>query len=351
MVPSNNLLPYLDAVAVPPDVDLENGSFNVDTGAFFPASGNGVVYPIVNGPAPSGGVPVRVLVVHDLTFNNVNITIDGLRPAGALEILATGNVNINGRNVVFGPFSAAGCDAGSGATSTDAKHHTGGGGGGGFATSGGAGGSVTSLAGGGTAGSAGGTAELVPLRGGCPGGSTQFGPGGGGGAAIQISSFGTITLHGTLIADGGHPSSPVTGDNGVIFNRGIGVGGGAGGGVLIEAPTVVLDNAAILLARGAGGTSRSFYPADPADSASFESGGLCGNDGSCGAGGDGASPTTNGHDGQSIVFDTNDTRQYAAGGGGGGDGRIRINTLDGMFTRGNNSVIAGSVTNGKIVLQ
>ncbi len=352
MVPSNGLLPYLDAVVLPPDVDLENGSFNVDTGSFFPASGNGVVYPIVDGPAPAGGVPVRVLVVHDLTLNNVSISIDGLRPAGALAVMATGNVNINGRNVVSGSITAAGCDAGSGGTSTDAKHHAGGGGGGGFATSGGAGGSVTSLASGGSAGNSGGTAELIPLRGGCPGGSTQFGPGGGGGAAFQISSFGTITLHGTLVADGSHPSSPVTGDTGIFSNRGIGVGGGAGGAVLLEAPTVVIDNPGILLTRGAGGTSRDFYPAEPSDSLPFQSGGACVvNDGSCGVGGDGASPTASGHAGQTLTFDINDSRQYAAGGGGGGDGRIRINTLDGMFTRGNNSIIAGSVTTGKVILQ
>jgi hypothetical protein len=180
------------------------------------------------------------------------------------------------------------------------------GGGGGYCGPGGAG--INE----GTAGAPGGTtygnATITPLLGGSAGGTIGGGGavGGAGGGAIQIVSSVSISIgaEGVIAAGGGGAES------GALS------GGGAGGAILLEAPTVSVSGT--LAANGGGGGSGG---ANALDSAQPATGGL--DNSSVVVGGSGSAGTTiNG--GNGIM-----NPQSSQGGGGGGAGRIRINTSSG----------------------
>ena len=148
-----------------------------------------------------------------------------------------------------------------------------------------------------------GVPELVPLVGGASGGSAisavnQMNHGGG---AIELVAGTSMTIDSNAVIDMG----------GGADMEAYAVGGGSGGGILIEAPTVNLRGA--LVAAGASGSS-------------YESAGQNGGPSTMGApggatyGGIGSSATSiNG--GAGTAASPGDF-----GGGGGGAGRIRINT-------------------------
>jgi hypothetical protein len=151
--------------------------------------------------------------------------------------------------------------------------------------------------------------ELVPLMGGSSGGATDmFSDTNHGGGAIELVSGTSVTIG----ADG-------------VINMGGGrgryaMGGGSGGGILLEAPTVTVRG--VLAANGGGGGTRNYggmtaqdgqpnniaAHGDGFDSGSGKSSGGFGSAGNMINGGAG-SPSTNDYSG-----------------GGGGAGRIRINT-------------------------
>ena len=152
---------------------------------------------------------------------------------------------------------------GSGASTDGATGGQGGGGGGApDATPGGGAGGGFALAGtrgstdvdAGYGGGVTGNAQLVPLAGGSGGGGGapdldiasvhRGGGGGGGGGAVLIYATGSVTLTGTITAQGGN------GGNG---GDGSGGGGGSGGAVLIQSGTVTTTGT-LTTAGGTGGT-------------------------------------------------------------------------------------------------
>jgi hypothetical protein len=328
--PSNGLAVFLDMVANPPDLVLTNGFVQTETGVVTDG-GNTIDVPNFLVTAPPGGVPIRVFIVNSATITK--LSIDGgsaqlpKRPAFAL--IARGDITVSGSIVVGSNAGemATGCDVGDGqivervdGMGNHANYAVGGGGGGGHGTVGARGGSSIGVAAGGTAGSPAGTETLVPLRGGCAGGSND---GLGGGGAIQLTSGTQIQINGPI---------DVGGLQGTIGNidqlGGVGVaGGGAGGGLLVEAPVVSLGASAKLLAPGGAGNGF---------------GSQC-DASTCGVPGVGATGTTPASAGGDIA---NANRDITGGGGGGGLGRIRINTKDGNFTQLNSTVINGLSTAG-----
>ncbi len=201
----------------------------------------------------------------------------------------TGGAGMNASGTCSSPFSSDPC-------------RNSGGGGGGASTKGGAGNQGI----GGTGGAAGNSranASLVPLYGGCPGGSSAgyacTTSGGGGGGAVQISALGTLTISagGAITASGGAGGtsgcSAVFGGGAGSPYPGGGGGGGAGGAVLLEAQTVT-SSGTVSVNGANGGDAQAGGGHAPGSTASANPGGA-GNL-------------------------SNTVAGYAAGGGGGGGG-------------------------------
>jgi hypothetical protein len=325
--PSNGLASFADMVANPPDLDLNDATLDTSTGLL---ADNGVDVPVPNflAPATQNGPAIRVLVVDKLNIQR--LAVDG--GGQALAIVATGDVSVTGLVQIApgsGRFEAPGCSGGNGVYAYDCVDVVSGAGGGANATNGGKGGDVTAPGRvGGAGGIAAGTAQLTPLRGGCSGGGVN-GPAGGegsygmGGGALQITSGTKISVGGIISAKGQDGGADYYYQRNGFWES----GGGAGGSVLLEAPIVMLDGSAQLLASGGTGA------------------GLCDTGSTyCGVGGTGAHAGTASLSGGTA---TCDGVHFASGGaGGGGLGRIRINTRDGMYTKANTAVEDGSVSTG-----
>ena len=256
------------------------------------------------GPAPSSalleqaaGPELRVLVVRNLVVaGTTTLAVRGERP---LLLIVHGDATLEGTIVAGSGRDSSICAvAGTGGPSGGSDGGGGGGGGGGFGGAGGAGGSGDTNDGdaGGASGAGAairGNPEIVPLRGGCPGGpggrlgnSGTGGLPGRGGGALQISALGNVQLSGRIEApgeggSGGTGSTPGNGGRG-------GGGAGSGGAIVIEGAEVSV------------------------------SGRVCANGG---AGGEGQSGTTNGGDGEAGQCDDIAAQSPdASTGGDGGDG-------------------------------
>ena len=90
-------------------------------------------------------------------------------------------------------------------------------------------------------GSGGGSGAGAASAGGPGGGGPGFG--GGGGGALQIGALGSLTISGTVSANGGQGAYAGSG----------GGGGGSGGGILIQADNVAISVDAVVSAQGATG--------------------------------------------------------------------------------------------------
>jgi hypothetical protein len=219
-----------------------------------------------------------------------------------------GNYNCGGGNGGNGMNAAGTCSS---PYDADPCRNSGGGGGGG-STNGGAG--NMGIGGtGGTGGSSRANASLVPLYGGCPGGSSAgyacTTSGGGGGGAVQISASGTLTIAtgGSVTANGGaggtSACSAVFGGGTSNPFPGGGAGGGSGGAVLLEAPTVTNSGTASVNGGNGGDAPQS-------------------------GGGHGAGSTSASVAGQAGNLSAPSMTAYsggAGGGGGGGFGYLRVN--------------------------
>jgi hypothetical protein len=269
--------------------------------------------------AQPGGPMVCLFEVNTLTITSTgSVSAIGAYP---LVIVSQGAVRIDGvldassyvnpmtptiphMGAGAGTGGHAGGDGIAGGSNTD-----GGGGGGGLGGSGGSGANegMTSVGG---AGGNSVTTNLSPLVGGASGGSgsSNAGANGGpGGGAIQISSYTTIAITGTVAAAGatGHGGDPAAG----------GGGGGSGGGILLEAASITLGTTmsppSITVAGGGGGAA-ACYPA----------GGGPGTDGfyaGVGMAAGGTPPCTGAHDG---------------GAGGGANAPNGANSMNGGGTNG-----------------
>lgn len=309
---------------------LSSGTFIFDstTGALTPPVGP-VVLLEVSSVSQAGGQVLNLVTVSSLTIEaSATLRITGGRPTALVslgDMTIDGAISVSATGTTSGPAGGVGCGTSTGAnggvgTAMGGEAGTGGGGGG-FGAVGGAGGPVDTAQppGGGPRGNA----TLVPLRGGCPGGTggnSGGGAPGGGGGALQLVAAGTVSIGGTVAAAGGGGQDPTATHAG-------GGGGGAGGGLLFEAQTVTIDVTGRITANGGGGgegtrTNDSSVPGsdghenDNAPAAGGVAGASAGDGGNGGAGTIAAQPG-----GLGIHAPGN-----AAGGGGGGGavGRIHL---------------------------
>lgn len=327
--PSNGLAPYLDMAANGQDVVLTDGAvINTTEGTIVDGDGTGLV---LSTSMDDAGRPVGIFVVMVKSLDASGITVVGDR---ALAIVSAGNITLRGVLSVSADQDVSGPGAlvndpicrGENGEGVDGEENAGGGGGG-FGTAGGHGGNAGG-SNGGEGGQVAGDIELSPLRGGCPGGSGYFNDvtssdfGAGGGGAIQLVAAGQVYLApGSFIAANGGSAHACT--PGFICTCAVGAvcfsgdGGGAGGGIIIEAMAVKLAAGSGLVANGgAGHCGPNGNAPAPSLSAEPAQGTVCGDE-SAGDGGAGTIEAT---------AATSDFKELPeAGGGGGGAGRIRVN--------------------------
>jgi hypothetical protein len=298
----------------------------------------------VDGHAVSQTDTAPLWIVHHSRFTvaaGVTLTIEGTHPL----VIAADTIDIKGTIVVRNGVDDATCDA---ARGLDACTAGAGGGGGGY---GGVGGD-----GGGLPGANGGTVTGVlatPLRAGCPGaqggdGRTASdatprlgGAGGVAGGALQLSARLSISVEGTITANGGAgragKSDPAGGGACPGFTgRASGGGGGGGGGtILIESCATVIAPAAKLCANGGGGGGG-------AGGGSTDTG-YDGQDGSCdvaAAGGPGEVTNEQGGVGgfDGVPAGAGAIASRGGGGGGGAVGRIHIQQVAGAPVTANATI-------------
>jgi hypothetical protein len=320
--PSNGLAEELDLAEAAPALVVDGGGTvffdTVDQVEGTTATIADQAFEVI--VVPGAGTAPDILVVPVASLRVVADTTFSVQGARAIAFVSWGDVRIQGTlRVVAGRSADVEEDCwGNASTPAGNDDDIPGPGGGSFATFGGNGGSVPGTIGG--QGQAGGelvgNQTLVPLRGGCPGGSDGLGGPGLGGGAIQIASRTAITVSGALGANGG---------GGCVSS-----GGGSGGALLLEAPVVTVGGG--LYANGGGGGCGGFSCADSGDMNETPAAGddVC----TVATGGDGAAGDVEATDGTDDPNDVGSTDR--AGGGGGGFGRIRVNSLDGT--------IAGSST-------
>jgi hypothetical protein len=324
LAPSNDLAAYADSVQNPPDLELTDATFDTSTGVVI-AGGQPVTVPNFLVARTGNGVPIRVFVVGSLKLTDATIGIGSLAtsaPGPGLAIFARGDIALAGDFVVspLAGEATLGCRPPGSALQTQGVSV--GGGGGANATDGAEGGAVANVFPVGAKDIAAGTAQLVPLRGGCSGGAAMAAPFQDGGGAIQLSSATKINIDGVLDARGhnGSHGEPAVLGGGIPAD-----GGGGGGSILLEAPQVLLSANAKLLTTGGNGCT-----ACPTTN--------------CGAGGVGATAKTAATKG----MDVGEVAAASGGGGGGGVGRVRINTATSGYTKSGSTVEDAILTTGTI---
>jgi hypothetical protein len=334
--PSNHLGTYFDMNPTPPDLDLSNGDWYVLNDAAGTISGPQSVTMVVPNyvvTQPAGGPKLHVYVVNNLNLGSVYITGQGgFDTTQATVFLASGDVTVEGTvklDYLAGSIANPTCSGAYG-YSTYAQANGAvmgyGGGGGGAVASGGNGGIVDDQMAGPArhGGSSSGMDNLEPLVGGCAAGGfddratddqqgelIEYGAGGGG--ALQITSRKTITVNGSINANGA-------------------LGGGGGGSILLEAPVIRFAASSNTTAVGGDGTGCT-----PATEF-------------CGARGKGGTSTNAPTAGESLTFVTaaGASASFFAGGGGGSVGRIRVNTPTSSYSADSAAVLDAVVTTGAL---
>jgi hypothetical protein len=205
-------------------------------------------------------MPVSILATGDVTISgaisvngsNGNYLIPGTGGSGGFDG-GVGGVTYQIGKRGEGPGGGSG-----GSPRSCCSNSGGGGGGGGYAGGGGTGGTYYADGQGGAGGSVYGNERVLPAMGGsggAGGGGTNTyvgGAGGGGGGAIVIASSGTITVSGSITANGGSGANgEYTGNGGGDYYGGAG-GGGSGGSIRLVATTIG-GNGTITATGGGGG--------------------------------------------------------------------------------------------------
>jgi hypothetical protein len=290
----------------------------------------------VDGHAVSQAEAAPLWIVHHSRFTvseGVTLTIEGVNPL----VIAADTIDIKGTIVVHNGSDDATCDAARGANACNAG--AGGGGGGGYGGLGGDGGGLPVSNGGTVAG-----VLPTPLRAGCSGaqggdGRTDAsdatprlgGAGGTAGGALQLSARLSITIDGTILANGGTghagKSDPSAGFACGAYGRAAAGGGGGGGGtIFVESCSTVIAPTAKLCANGGGGGGG-------AGGGSTDTG-YDGQDGSCEMAAAGGAGEIAGEQGGPGGFDgvpagAGGITTRGGGGGGGAVGRIHIQQIAG----------------------
>lgn len=352
--PSNGFGQAMEDAASARELSLV-GAATIDTDAGTVTDASGLR--AISAEAVTVGVPVALFVLKVRSFaTGGDVAVKGAR---GLVILSAGPVAIDHVLSVSasaqrgGPGSIPNDPACRGATTVRANvNGWAGAGGGGFGTpggSGGAGGSppIDGGAGGGTAGAP----ALVPLRGGCRGGrdltSTSEFTAGGGGGAIQITSRSEIVLgDGGVIAANGAGGGKFQGLESICeVGRPCGHadGGGAGGGILLEATSVVVNPRAGLFANGGGGGCGDGRGQAGELSTAPARGAGCTGDVNSGGIGAAASAAAGGGGAGTIATPV-------GGGGGGGAGRIRVNVVA-ASSFAPSGIVSGVFTTGLVEIR
>ncbi len=310
-------------------------TINTTTGAIAGATSGGAAPTAIVGG-------VRVYRVQSLSLAGT-VKVSGSYPVAFLSngpITVTGVLDASADGGNNGPGAQA-----EGASCTGRIHRSStataaGAGGGGRSTFGGNGGNGAS----GQVGADGGNIQseptLIPLIGGCSGGWSDESGGaavsiarGAGGGAVQMVSRATISFQSGAVID-------VSGGGGIsgdFFTTTVsvgGAGGGSGGSILLEAPTITLDGAGVVLSAkggsGAAGT-RGLSGADGGYGAAPAPGGVNSNGADGGAGGTESAAAQPGQAAQGGSTD--------GAGGGGSVGLCRLNTRTGAIVQQNGAAI------------
>ena len=369
IVPSNGLTTQLDESILEPAVELPDGTtIDTDTGAIRSAQGDPIAVLSVTVPQPDGPT-IRVFMASAWTIHDVKIR--GSLPVAFVttgEIEIAGILDASADGSTPGPGGRDCAEAGNGeppegghwefnrqGPSYPDRHFAwAGAGGGGFGSRGGDGGAAL-ISVPGQGGAINGAATLVPIVGGCPGGSTKDSYRGAGGGAMQLASARRIRVQDGVgaihVGGGGGMGAAIVPDEGDEETRQPSAGGGgSGGAVLLEAPAVYIEHRAALLAAGGGGgggmalcAARNGNDATPDPSTPI--GGICPAEGEYipPPGGAGASAQS-AQPGAEVQED----RGGCGAGGGGGHGRIRINTANGDYDSGSSAVVRGVLTTGSV---
>ncbi len=271
--------------------------------------------------AQTGGPSLCVIAAETIQVSGV-VKVTGANP---LVLIANTTITIGGtldaasHAAIPGGGARATCGA-VGLDGTISNDPNGGGGGGAGGSFGGAGGPGGNGRQGAQHGTPTGPVPATVLIGGCPGGRGGAGNGGGGegspgsgGGAVYLIANSSITISGALDASGAGGGG---GGDGLNSAAG-GGGGGAGGMIGLDAPSITVTGSVFANGGGGGGggggqAGNVGTPgADPTAAQTAAAGGQ-GGQGGGGNGGLGSVGTTTGGTG------TNGNQQYTAGGGGGG---------------------------------
>jgi len=274
----------------------------------------------------SGGANYCVLAATSIMIN-ATLRATGPKP---LVLIASDSITVSqlidvGSHRTTPEFTGAGADPATCVAGIPAGTR-GGGAGGSFTGKGGRGGNG---AGGGAGGqAANGTTTITELQGGCPGQSGDGGgkgTGGHGGGAVYLIAVNRIDITGPGInAAGEGGDSGKGGPVAAPISSGAG-GGGAGGMIGFDSPTITC--ASLLLANGGAGGEGSGVTidgapgGDPSTTAAAPGGtgnSAIGGDGGNGSSGAAAGPGANGLNGSSIM-----ANDGGGGGGGGGAGLLK----------------------------
>ena len=202
----------------------------------LPADGIMVLSGMNLQPRPADGGFLVVSFIKNAANTPVTLLIDGnLTLASGVTFTVSGDPGTSGSTNALGIGGNGGPGAGRGGDGAYQLVNFAALGGAGLRPGGGAGGAVAGTPGAGGPGTFIATSDLLPIIGGAGGGggaSTSSasncagGGGGGGGGAILIAANGTITINGTLNADGG--------DRGSLSNNACSSSGGPGSGGAIR---------------------------------------------------------------------------------------------------------------------
>jgi hypothetical protein len=333
--PSNGLADALEMAALESDVEL--GGVLIDNAGTISTIPAGSLISVRSIVVQQPGVPaVRVYLAHSFKIHGATLIPSGLANRSPIAFVATGPITVDGLVDAGFPYGAIRLFGPGGQPDTAPCAGQGdavsGGAGGGNGTAGGDGAPTYSIPP--THGTNGGPAQpngYVPLVGGCQGGDDGNGnPGGSGGAALQFVSMSSIT-----VAEGGIIN--IGGEGGVSS-----AGGGAGGNALFEAPTITI-NGSVTANGGSGGACGTSGNNGPTNATAAASVGGCG------------VVTLFAFSGTGGTKDTPpgaaSSSNSSGGGGGGSVGRLGLNTSDGTFTQGAQTVLSAEVTTSTLVKQ
>jgi hypothetical protein len=362
LAPSNGLEHHMDMAVTGPSLVVHDATLHIPSGLLTSPSGSVILRGHIMA-APQHGVPIQVFPVRSLTIiGKLEIRGAPTELVPAVAFVAHEDVRLDGAILLLGSGPDASvaapppgsiisgpCVGGTGTYDVVGQPAWGaGGGGGGGATQGGAGGSHWKWP-----GSPGGAAfpnpGLVPLRGGCRGGTPPGQPPTHGGGAIQISSRTRILLgpNSTIQANGVPGFVGETPPGEYPGRERTPRGGGSGGGILLEAPAVILESGVMLTANGGAGASGDGVAGTSLAGPVPSYGGACTLPSTyCTDGGHGGSSAGPGRTAASIP--TTGLLEVYTGAGGGAVGHIRINTRDGVYTKASDTFESPGASTGAI---